>query len=392
MRRLAGLVLLILPLLLVFAVPAWADSIYDYNKDIPAGDYDGSLIMSHLYSRFLLDGKVKTGDVPRLVNGRLLLPLRQVSEAFKAKVDWDEKGQKATITLLGESGNKRIVTCIPGNNYLEADGKKIPLDVKAQTYDGRIYIPLRALGEALGKKVGYLDDYKMAVVYEEDFDEKNYVNWWRGFTLRIALQGWPAVYGDVNIVVYTKDDNQTYLHSHASSNRENEFIFGKNTEDLWFARFSYTQAGIDEYLILDYVGAYIFSIKDSQFEFIYHMKSTGELKFYQGSIYALSFQISSENGGPYNTNLLRYDIKTGKEEYLGHPGYVYGQKLIYQNGEVVAEYVDWEIKDDGIYIVGYDFESPGIRDQHYRLTKEAVNMVHNYRVTLTGNNHEQLPN
>ena len=43
MKKILG-IFAILVLMLVWAVPARADSIYDYNKEIPAGTYDDSLI------------------------------------------------------------------------------------------------------------------------------------------------------------------------------------------------------------------------------------------------------------------------------------------------------------------------------------------------------------
>lgn len=87
---------------------------------------------------------------PMLVNDRTLVPLRFVAEGFDAVVDWN--GQDATVK---QNGNTVIFTA--GSAAYTINGAQKALDVAAQIYDGRIYIPLRAVTEALGKQVFWAD-------------------------------------------------------------------------------------------------------------------------------------------------------------------------------------------------------------------------------------------
>ena len=422
MKKLTCLVLLSLGLLLVFTIPAWADNIYDYNRYIDAGSYDGSLIMSHLYPHFLLDGEVKTGDVPRLVNGRLLMPLRQVSEAFKAKVDWDDKTQKATVTVLGNDQKERTVRCGVGNDYLEANGVKIALDVPAQIYDGRIYLPLRALGEALGKYVDYENQYKLAVV--SDLDHRDYAHtyhpslfsYYNPFSAWIALQGWPAVYGDNFLAAYKKSDDLVYLRvnygygpdSERVLDESNGYISSDQNDELSYQHsqgYQFVQAPSGAYLVFrtyEEMGSSsinIYSYKDKKIALTsfsqYHL---ADFQIHGDYIYVLT----TEDGLDFRThvhedrsNLLRLGLTDGKEEYLGLPGWVYGwiygwsdEPNFVFSGSIIR---DWQVKDDGIYISGFDYFTPGLpKDLGY--SQAVNNILGNYRVSLTpGGGHEQLP-
>lgn len=84
-------------------------------------------------------------------DGRTLIPVRAVSEAFGLKVDWDEKTQTVTI-----DGKSKIV--IDSTEMILPDGSKFTLDVPARTTNDRTFIPLRALCEQiLGKTVTWND-------------------------------------------------------------------------------------------------------------------------------------------------------------------------------------------------------------------------------------------
>jgi hypothetical protein len=89
--------------------------------------------------------------VPFVQKSRTLVPVRFISEKFKANVVWN--GKTATITITKD--NKTIKLKL-GSNKMYVNGKEFKLDVPAQSISGRTFIPLRALVEyGLGKKVFY---------------------------------------------------------------------------------------------------------------------------------------------------------------------------------------------------------------------------------------------
>lgn len=98
-----------------------------------------------------LDGQFLSFDVPaQIVNGRTMIPVRKVSEAFDADVKWIDEEKKAVITTATST-----IEIVQGDMFLTKDGTKIELDVPATNIDGRVMIPLRAVASALDCKVDW---------------------------------------------------------------------------------------------------------------------------------------------------------------------------------------------------------------------------------------------
>jgi hypothetical protein len=85
---------------------------------------------------------------PFITQGRTLVPIRIISEALGAKVDWDSVTKNVTITL----NNKVIVMTIDKNNAT-IDGKQMLLDAPPTIRQGRTFVPLRFISEAFGAEV-----------------------------------------------------------------------------------------------------------------------------------------------------------------------------------------------------------------------------------------------
>lgn len=85
---------------------------------------------------------------PYIKNDRTLVPVRFVSESTGAEVDWDQQNSKVTVKL-----NNKVVELVIGNKTMKVGDKEEVLDVAPEINEGRTYLPLRSLVEALGKKV-----------------------------------------------------------------------------------------------------------------------------------------------------------------------------------------------------------------------------------------------
>jgi hypothetical protein len=81
-------------------------------------------------------------------NARTQVPVRFVSEALGAKVDWNSQEQKVTVQLKG----KEIALYIGNKNY-EVDGISRMMDTEALLKEGRTFVPIRFVSEALGANV-----------------------------------------------------------------------------------------------------------------------------------------------------------------------------------------------------------------------------------------------
>lgn len=95
---------------------------------------------------------------------RTMVPVRFVTEAMDAAVDWDDRTQTVTIAKEGTTLTIRI-----GSPELTvtAGGKSttVQMDTAAIIRDGRTYIPIRFAAEALGATVDYSDTYGAVGIY-----------------------------------------------------------------------------------------------------------------------------------------------------------------------------------------------------------------------------------
>jgi peroxiredoxin len=87
---------------------------------------------------------------PTWSSGRILVPMRGILEWLGASVTWNEKAR----TVTAKKGSKSIEIAV-GSRKARVGGKDASLDAPAQMVNGRVYVPLRFVGEALGVKVEY---------------------------------------------------------------------------------------------------------------------------------------------------------------------------------------------------------------------------------------------
>ncbi len=85
---------------------------------------------------------------PILQNDRTMVPLRFVSEALGGKVVWSDASQEVTVNCDYKEVRVKI-----GESTIYSGGKEIAIDSPAFVENGRTYVPLRAISEALGKYV-----------------------------------------------------------------------------------------------------------------------------------------------------------------------------------------------------------------------------------------------
>ncbi|MDQ0872442.1 oligopeptide transport system substrate-binding protein [Paenibacillus sp. V4I3] len=88
--------------------------------------------------------------VPKVVNETTLVPIRFISEQFGAKVSWN--GQDQRIELQNQTSKVLIQI---GSTDMLVSGKSVTLNVAPQIIGESTYIPLRAVSEALDKRVDY---------------------------------------------------------------------------------------------------------------------------------------------------------------------------------------------------------------------------------------------
>jgi len=126
-------------------------------------EYSGKSPNQQLSIPIYIQGQKKSFDSPPILkDGRVFLPIRYISEYFGAQVTWED--QTKTVTV--KQGSKTISLQI-GNAIAQIDGKDVFLDVPAFINGARTYVPLRFIGEALGRYVDW-DQTERAVYIDTD--------------------------------------------------------------------------------------------------------------------------------------------------------------------------------------------------------------------------------
>lgn len=112
-----------------------------------------------------MDNKQLQMDVsPVIESGRTLVPIRAISEAVGADVNWDSATQTVTISTSDKDISLKI-----NSTSATVNNSKVTIDVPAKILNGRTLVPLRFVGESLGAKVDY--DATERAVYIKYFSD-----------------------------------------------------------------------------------------------------------------------------------------------------------------------------------------------------------------------------
>ncbi|MCE5222892.1 carboxypeptidase regulatory-like domain-containing protein [bacterium] len=87
---------------------------------------------------------------PVIMNGRTMVPLRFIGEAFGAKVDWEASKKEINLLLDTIQLTLRI-----GQKTAYKNKQPLPLEAPPVIMNGRTMVPLRFIGEAFGAKVDW---------------------------------------------------------------------------------------------------------------------------------------------------------------------------------------------------------------------------------------------
>lgn len=111
---------------------------------LPAEAADGSI-------KVTVDGKALVMEVePRNIDGRILVPIRDIFEALGAKVYWD--GNTRAASGIKERTNVWVQI---ENNTAKVNGLDYTLDVPAKIINGKTMVPARFIAESLGAGVDW---------------------------------------------------------------------------------------------------------------------------------------------------------------------------------------------------------------------------------------------
>lgn len=154
------------------------------------------MISSSVYAKgidiYIDDIELECEEEPINSNGRVLVPMRSVFEAFGAEVTWNGEERKVQAESFGEIIDLTIDSNKMSIGVINSDGAfvvsdTIELDVPPQIINDRTYVPIRAVSESLGAFVS-----------------------WDGINNNVLIDTRPEMSGNV---YYTSDSDYQKLYS-----------------------------------------------------------------------------------------------------------------------------------------------------------------------------------
>lgn len=113
-----------------------------------------------------LDEKTVECPVPaRIENGRTMVPMRAIFEAFGMEVQWNNEERSVTAT----KDNDEIKLTV-GEKTLYINGDAVEMDVAPYIADDTTLVPVRAVSESLDATVVWGDDTRQVVIKTADFE------------------------------------------------------------------------------------------------------------------------------------------------------------------------------------------------------------------------------
>ena len=118
--------------------------------------------------RITVNGSPIDSDVEPFIdaNDRTMVPVRFISEAMTADVDWDDV--TSTVTVVRDT---TVITLQIGSRELSINGAVILMDTEAVIKDDRTFVPVRFIAEALGLTVGWNEADSTVSLTTDDWDE-----------------------------------------------------------------------------------------------------------------------------------------------------------------------------------------------------------------------------
>ena len=116
-----------------------------------------------------IDGKEVGFDVPPVIrSNRTLIPVRAVTTAIGAQVDWDSSEPniiKITKTVVDTTGNDvpKVIMINLDTEEVTINGAAVELDVPPMLIENRTMVPVRFIAESFNMKIDW-DNYVGAIV------------------------------------------------------------------------------------------------------------------------------------------------------------------------------------------------------------------------------------
>lgn len=106
-----------------------------------------------------------TNQVPVIIEGRTLVPMRDIFEALDCGIEWNALNQTVTAT----DKNNNVIEMTIGKNVIKKNGEEISLDVPPQIINDSTMVPVRAVSESLDLPVEWNDAEKIVSIIKQTY-------------------------------------------------------------------------------------------------------------------------------------------------------------------------------------------------------------------------------
>ena len=96
---------------------------------------------------------------PYIKEGKTFVPLRVISEALGAKVEWLPDVKGIVIEFMGKKIEMQV-----GSKRAVVNGKVVDLDTPPEITNGVTFVPIRFVADMLGAEVKWLEETKEIII------------------------------------------------------------------------------------------------------------------------------------------------------------------------------------------------------------------------------------
>ena len=131
-------------------------------KKVQSALSEGVVIKKGVKSAINNGTPVKFNGEVKEKNGKIMVPVRFISESFGAKVNWSSAQNTVVVRT-----NKIALKATVGDEVMYVNGEGIKMDAPFELIDGTSYIALDSFAKAFEKNV-YTDNLGLIVITDSD--------------------------------------------------------------------------------------------------------------------------------------------------------------------------------------------------------------------------------
>ena len=277
------------------------------------------------------------GTSPIISNGRTIVPIRAIIEAFDGKVDWDNNTKSAILTIEDD-----VAVLTIDSNVAYFNSVPYALDTKPVIINGRTMLPIRFIAESFNLGVAWNNDTRTVTLVRNGLDESEY----NYIVSQVPdYSGYPVVIINNNVPMF-----KTYEIIPAS------FEFYANLDDL--GRCNVTMASVAEDIMPTEDRESISSVTPTGWiNKRYDVVPGGYL---YNRCHLIGYQLTGENANERNlitgTRYLNIDGMLPYENMVDEYIDVTGNRVMYR---VTPVFKDNNLVADGVLMEAYSVEDSG---------------------------------